>query len=235
MEGRIWDDVADTDEMRAMPESVSHVTGDNIVLGASTSLLHTAIVSPSWVMGISPSITHPTPITLPDLLQVVKGLGSGVIISKGINRLSFVHVKELARLYVALVDDALNRLRTGQHDDMASLEAWGPKAYYFGANMETSFLELMRDHVLPALKTYEAPYPLSDEINQITLAEALESVMERLGDDAKPDQNRWRVEQYAVPMRARGTRAEEVLNLQWAGGDAGISEAIRLFLQLEMQ
>lgn len=227
----MWDDVADIDEIRALPESALHVSMDNIVLGANTPLLHTAIVSPSWVMGVSPSATHPTPLTFPDLLQLVKSSDSGATISKGVNRLSFVNVQDLARLYTSRVGDALKRLQTGVHDMDGPVEVWGPKAYFFGGSIEASGRELMTEHLLPALKLSNASYPSSDEIKEITLDAALDAVLERLGADAKPEHNRWRVEQYAVSMRVRGSRAERAFGFEWTGGDAGIAEAVKAFFR----
>ncbi|KAH6658709.1 hypothetical protein BKA67DRAFT_656856 [Truncatella angustata] len=231
-EGRIWDDVANVDEIFALPNK-SHIPTDRIVLEANTALLHSAIVSPGFVTGVSPSSTHPTPLTFPDWLYVVKALDSGVTISKGVNRISFVDVKELGRLYTALVGDALKRLQGGQYGT-EEIAVWGPKSYYFGKNLEVSAREFMIVHLIPALKKYGAPYPSSEEVKEATTKTILRVIMERLGlagDVNAERSNSYRADVLGVNMRITGTRATKALGFAWADGDAGIDEAVRAFLR----
>ena len=224
VEGRIWDDVADVEDILALLKI------NNLVTEANTDLLHTAMVAPAVVTGVSPSVTHPTPLIFPDLLQVVKALNSGFTISKGINRIGFVEVKELGRLYTALVSDALIRIG-GEPYNVAKVDVWGPKAYYFGQNMEASMKEFMSGHLLPALQKYGAPFARSDEIRNVTFDTVLDAILERLGPGAKASSNSWRAIVYGANMRVRGTRAREALGFEWAGDDAGIADAVGTFLR----
>ncbi|KAH9883279.1 hypothetical protein F4778DRAFT_737687 [Xylariomycetidae sp. FL2044] len=242
VEGRVWDDVAHIEELLALAQAAR--ASNRLVAAANTAFLRTAVVAPCWVMGASPSsATHPTPLTFPDLLYIVKALDAGFTIAKGVNRASFVDVRELGRLYAALVGDALRRLlAAGEHQQEGArdeteteeeAEAWGPKAYYFGENMEASMREFMRDHLVPALRASgdAAAYPSTDEIKEITIDVALDAVLGRLGEGAKASSNRWRVLVYGANMRARGTRAQKALGFEWSrGGDAGIAEGVRAFV-----
>ncbi|KAK3312249.1 hypothetical protein B0H66DRAFT_644513 [Apodospora peruviana] len=254
-EARAWDDVSDIDDILAIPDSLTHAATDRIVRSANTlsPLLHTAIVSPSFITGISPSAKRPTPLIFPDWLHVVKTLGSGLVVNGGLNRSTFVDVRQLARLYVCLVGDGLERLSSaskanGQHEKNATgttsdvVETWGPRAYYFAASLEVSMREFMTDILLPALKKHGAPYIKSttDLKNLRGTNTAADIIMERHG--AGLGAELWSghiAEGFGVNMRVRGTRAEKVFEgFRWQegkefGGDAGIDEAVGLFLDLE--
>lgn len=251
---RVWDDIQDLDAIRSQPDSATHAVTDRIVRSANTELLHTAIVSPPYVTGLSSSKTHPAPLTFPDIFHVIKTLGAGVTVAEGTNRTTFVHVRELAKLYVSLVENALGRLAKPSDDDYKTPESgeeekeeepvhggdgdvavWGPEAYYFAANLEISFHDLMGDILLPAIKKHEKGEPSilksSSEIKQVPIQTVVDAVLGRLGGvDGAELWSSHIADGFGVNMRIRGTRAEKALGITWQGGDAGLEEAVAGFL-----
>ena len=101
--------------------------------------IKTAIISPGFVVGRSPSLTHAAPITFPYLLRAIRDLGGfGFVSGEGRNVTSFVDTGVLAGLYVALVGDALRILASfssasSSADGSASASAGGGGAVNGGA------------------------------------------------------------------------------------------------------
>ncbi|KAM7207854.1 hypothetical protein V8F20_001896 [Naviculisporaceae sp. PSN 640] len=256
-EARTWDDVADIDDILAL-QNVTHATSDHIVQSANklSPLLHTALVSPTFVSGISPSRKRPTPLIFPDWLHVIETLGAGVTINGGRNVTTFVEVKKLARLYVHLVEDALERLSSPSSSaapDGLFLETWGPKAYYFAASLEIPFHALTADILLPALKKHGASYMTGEEGPKITDLSSTKPAAELIAKRhvGEPGAEIWSAhiaEGFGINMRVRGSRAEKAFGLKgfrWvdgsdtivfskeAGNDADLEESVRVFLKLE--
>lgn len=75
-EARWWDDVADVAELSSLEEAHTHAVTDRIVRDAASDV-HVAIVSPGFVGGLSPSLEHPTPITMPAIMTTARAFGSG--------------------------------------------------------------------------------------------------------------------------------------------------------------
>jgi len=105
---------------------------------ATASNVNVAIISPVVVYGVGPSIEHPLPLTIPDLMNAVDSMKSGWTIGSGHNISGYVHVLDIARLYVLLVSNALTPSSFVQESDV-----WGPKAYYFASSEELSFQDYM--------------------------------------------------------------------------------------------
>jgi hypothetical protein len=207
--GQVWDDVADFENL---PVNTSHTATDQLVASASIGNVYTATVSPPWVVGVSLSQAHATPLTFPDLMQVISQHGSGFTVCEGENKTSFVDVNALAKLYIALVNNALEVLDSGG-SAAVDHNIWGPQAYFFFVSFEMSFLEFIRDEIVAALKKYEIPILKSMDIKQLSLKEATAAVMSRQGAGGEL----WSghiAEMFGVSMRLRGTRALKYLGLR---------------------
>ena len=88
--------------------------------------IKTAIISPCFVVGRSPSATHAAPITFPYLLRAIRDLGGvGFVCGRGWNVTSFIDTTVLAGLYVALVGDALRILGSASASASASTSISG--------------------------------------------------------------------------------------------------------------
>ncbi|KAK4208256.1 hypothetical protein QBC37DRAFT_453408 [Rhypophila decipiens] len=265
-DARTWDDVTDIDDILALPDTVTHAIPDRIVQSAAEKLnplLHTAMVSPTFVSGISPSVKRPTPLIFPDWIHVIKTLGAGATINGGKNRTTFVEVKKLARLYTLLVGDALARLGLSLSSTSSPsatsksevVETWGPKAYYFAASLEIPFDKFMCDIFLSALKKHGASY-LEEEVEIKDLpATKIVADMVATRHVGEPGAEIWSshiAEGFGINMRVRGSRAEKVFGGQgfsWTdntdgkpesiefdkqiGNDAALEESVRVFLEIE--
>ncbi|GKT47667.1 uncharacterized protein ColSpa_07848 [Colletotrichum spaethianum] len=176
-DARWWDDIADIRDISAF-KSVddTHAVTDNIVRDAAPDV-NVAIVSPGFVGGMSPSIEHPTPITMPAILLTARAFKSGWQIAEGENTHAWIHVLDLARMYLILVGKAI---------DVASeskpFSIWGPDAYYFGTSEDISFGNFMR-HLVHVIKDQEVIE--STEIKSVSVAEAARASI--AGSDYNPN------------------------------------------------
>jgi len=92
---------------------------------AASPSVNVAIISPTAIYGLSPSTEHPAPLTLPEVLNTISKVPGGFVVSAGENLQSYVHVLDLARLYLLLVSYAIDA-----KESEAGLDLWGPKAYF---------------------------------------------------------------------------------------------------------
>ena len=105
---------------------------------AASPSVNVAIISPAIVYGLSPSIEHPVPLTVPVVLNTISKVPGGFVVSAGENLQNYIHVLDLARLYLLLVSYAIDT-----KESEAGLDLWGPKAYYFGAKEELASADFM--------------------------------------------------------------------------------------------
>lgn len=168
--------------------------------------------------------------------------------------MTFVPAKKLARLYVHLVGDALERLSSpGSFTPAGKIETWGPKAYYFAASLETSFSTFMSDILLPALKKHGASYLQGEEVKEIkdlpsTKPAADLIVARHVGEPGAEIWSSHIAEGFGINMRVRGSRAEKVFGAKgfsWVAGggsivfakgggdDAELEDSVRVFMSLQ--
>lgn len=220
-EGRIWDDVADIDEILALDQSYTHVPTDNLVRSAAGDT-HVAIVSPVGIGGISPSTEHPAPLTTGPLLSTARAFGSGFQIARGENESGWVHVLDLARAMLLLVDNALDALllagggggdtttTTAQPAEPAGFPLWGAGAYYFVRSEDISFHDLQAA-LAPALRRHGVV--ASEEIRSVTHTQAARTCLagssEFDPDAPLPPPDSWVIHLatwFGINMRVRAAR-----------------------------
>ncbi|KAL1865032.1 hypothetical protein Daus18300_007379 [Diaporthe australafricana] len=244
--GRIWDDVADIDEILSLDESHTHMHTDNLVRAASAAV-HVAILSPVGIGGISPSLEHPVPLTTGPLLSTARAFGSGFQIAEGENESGWVHALDLARAFLLLVDNALEALAGGgggggataqQPAEPAGFPLWGPKAYYFVRAEDVSFHDLQAA-LAPAL--HRCGVIPSGEIKSVTHIQAARALLAgstELDPDAPlPPPDSWAMHLatwYGINMRVR---SERLAALGWKPLEKSVLEdwdvAIQEFLRKE--
>ena len=108
--------------------------------------MNIAIIAPAGVYGIGPSPEHPTFLMLPDIVSNLRKVNGGFVIGRGANLQSWVHVLDLASMYVTLLDDAF------RDSAKANPQLWGVDAYYFAVDEEFTFREYAEAIVPLALK-----------------------------------------------------------------------------------
>lgn len=235
-DARWWDDVTDIEELSAQGEARTHAVTDRIVRNAAGAV-NVAIVSPSYVGGLSPSVEHPTPITTPALVVTARAFGSGFQIARGENAHAWVHVLDLARIYMVLVDDALAALAGapgvgagGAEGPGGGLPLWGAEAYYFGAGEVVTFGDFMR-RLVPVLHGHGVIG--STEIRSVNVTEAARISLAgpdgQYGgaDAAAAAADSWAMHisiMYGINMRVKASRIER---LGWKPEQGSVMDSLQ--------
>lgn len=182
-DARLWDDVADIAELSSLNERYTHAITDKIVREAAITDVNISIVSPGFVGGLSPSIEHPTPITTPAILTTARAFNSGFQIAPGLNQSAWIHVMDLADIFLMLVDDAL---AAGQSKAAAAAPwpLWGPEAYYFGVAENIQFRDFMKA-LAPVLK--QKGVIADDKIESVSVKDAARISLAGPGGEYDPD------------------------------------------------
>lgn len=157
------------DEILALDQSYTHIPTDNLVRRASAEGVHVAIFSPTGIGGIGPSLEHPIPLTTGPLLTTARAFGSGFQIAGGENESGWVHVLDLARAMLLLIDNALDALsvpnKTAEPAEPAGFPLWGTRAYYFVSVEDIAFHDLQAA-LVPSLRRHGVI--ASGEIKSVT-------------------------------------------------------------------
>ncbi|KAB8293336.1 hypothetical protein EYC80_007660 [Monilinia laxa] len=200
---KVWDDLVEIQKLNSFPSTAIHATSDSLVFAAAKDT-NVAIVSPTIVYGLSPSPLHPTPFTLPSALDSIARLNSGFTISSGANIQGYIHVLDIAKIYLSLINDALQ-------ESASNPKKWGPESYYFAVSDELSFKEYMTCFISHISKH---PYSLIQKtrIKELPLSEAIEVV------------GRSNTTFFGVNMRVKSTRAKEVLG--WVPREKMVREGL---------
>lgn len=222
--GRIWDDVLDFDDL---PPDATHGPTDKQVAAANTYTLHTAIVSPPFVVGRSPSRAHAVPTTFPDWMHVIRGLGGVFVVEAGENITGFADTESLAGLYLALLNDALDIIKGKKS---VREEVWGPRAYYFVSDLEVSFREFNEKWLLPSLKRCGGDALVGDgQVKSVVVDKVVDLILGRLGSGLAANiRSRDIAEGFGTSMRIRGTRAKKFLGYHGVEGLPGLEDAVKL-------
>ncbi|KAF2685875.1 NAD(P)-binding protein, partial [Lentithecium fluviatile CBS 122367] len=133
---KIWSDIVDINLITTMPPARYHQRTDQLVRDKS-GRVNVAIVSPTVVYGLSDSTENQVPITIRDIVATTKEISAGFTLAQGKNILGYVHVHDLADIYVRLFADAVKGARRSDQ------RLWGPHAYYFANGEELSFAAYM--------------------------------------------------------------------------------------------
>ncbi|KAK8109160.1 hypothetical protein PG984_014961 [Apiospora sp. TS-2023a] len=181
---KVWDDVEDNEQLVSMPDTAVHRVTDKLVLSAAPHV-NVAIMSPAGVTGISPSVGHPLPITMPALFQCVRAFRSAFMIGEGANAVGMIHVRDFARIHMVLIDDALTTIAGNNNTDSPPppFPIWGEKAYYFASAVDTLYRRDWFAGLAPLLEKHGVVS--SREVKSVTTAEVARRVL--FGDNYDPD------------------------------------------------
>lgn len=123
----IYDDWDGINTVTSLPDFAPHRTVDKIVIAASHGALKTAIVCPPCIYGPGRGPGNQRSIQLPTLASMTLSEKHGVKVRSGKVYWSNVHVQDLSRVFLRLVEYAA----TGDEGP-----TWGPQGYYFAENGE---------------------------------------------------------------------------------------------------
>lgn len=204
--------------------------------------INVSIIAPGIIGGVSPSISHPYPLTTEQLVQAARAMKSGFQIERGENQLGFVHVLDLAQMYMLLIDDALgslsgsNATATTEHP----IPPWGPHAHYFGVTENIRFSELMRNGLVPVM--FENGIIESTEVVSTSASKVARAILYGDGydpDGPPPPPDSWALHVAAALGLNMRIVAARMAKLGWkpVQGSAVRSyvDAIPLYLRLEKE
>lgn len=202
---KVWDDIEDIERITTMPPGRYHQAADQLVRDGAANV-NAALVSPTVVYGCSVSTENQIPITIRDIVATARELSAGFTITQGKNFLPFVHVDDLADIYVRLFADAAKE---------AAFDArlWGPHAYYFATSEELSFAEYMEAIV----KVLRGKNVISVDVIKRIGPESNLSDQEIVNKTAA-------IHGYGTNLRVRSSRAETLLG--WRSKQPSVKETL---------
>lgn len=234
-DARLWDDLTDVAELSAMEAKYTHAVTDRIVREAAADGINVAIMSPGYVGGLSPSIEHPTFITLPALLNTARAFNSGFQIEGGRNQCAWIDVNDLADMFMILINDAL----AGGVKTLDGQPLWGTEAYYFGVFENIPFREFM-EALAPVFERHGAIS--SSEIQSVDVVAAARISLAGPGGEydplaPPPPPDSWAIHianGYGINMRLKASRMEK---LGWKPEKGSVKKsfgrAVAQYLELE--
>ncbi|KAI5783593.1 hypothetical protein EDC01DRAFT_212288 [Geopyxis carbonaria] len=131
-----YSDIADLHTLTSWdPAGHIHRDVDTVVLAAPASV-NTAIVCPPMIYGAGTGSGNTKSMQVPWLIAAILRAGHGFKVGRGLNRWNSVHVRDLAKVYLALTEAAV---AGGAGAD------WNADGYYFAENGEFCWGELAQE------------------------------------------------------------------------------------------
>jgi nucleoside-diphosphate-sugar epimerase len=106
---KIWSDIDDIDAICSLPDTALHRKVDKLIQDAAAKhgdRLKCAIVCPPAICGAGKGLGRVQSVLLPLFFAEIERRGSAFYIRSGTNAWSWVHINDLMKIYVALVEDA---------------------------------------------------------------------------------------------------------------------------------
>jgi nucleoside-diphosphate-sugar epimerase len=121
---RIWDDVADLQEITAFDHNIVHAITDQLVLNeGNENAVRTAVVCPPMVYGKGNGPVKTTSMQLPWLVEAITKRGKAFTVGEGKHHVSVIHVKDLVDALIFLTEQAL--------DPSCGKANWGSEGVYY--------------------------------------------------------------------------------------------------------
>lgn len=136
---KVYNDWEGVGEVLALPDEAMHMNVDRAIMNAAAEnpQLRTAIVAPPLIYGTSNNKHGARARSGPSqyVVDILKR-GRGFYIGVGKSRWNTVHINDLARLFVLLVEQAL---QDGGH------ASWGSESYYFAEDGDVTWVHFATD------------------------------------------------------------------------------------------
>ncbi|KAK2025303.1 NAD(P)-binding protein [Colletotrichum zoysiae] len=160
-----YHDIRDIDRILNFPDEALHRNVDKIVLAANSPAVRIAVVAPPTIYGTGRGPINRRSIQVPALAQATLEKGFAPVIPPGKTEWDNVHVHDLARFFVTLVE------ATQDGSKNADPEIFGPRAYYFVESGTHVWSQVAKQIADEAHKQGYLPAPLTKEV---TMKEALQ-------------------------------------------------------------
>lgn len=132
---KVYDDLDHVDEVTNLPDEAWHRNVDKAVLDGGSMDVRTAIICPCCIYGLGTSPGKCVSWQIPQLARWTLTRGKGLMVNQGQTHWNNVHVLDLAKLYLLLVEEALK--------PNGGKATWGSDGYYFAENGEHVCLSLL--------------------------------------------------------------------------------------------
>lgn len=156
---KVWDDIADYEEITTFDHSHFHASFDQLILAEGKKGMRTVVFAPPMIYGKGDGIKKWS-FGTKMAADAIKKRGRSFKIGEGKSVISGVHVKDIADMLLRFAEDAL--------EDGGKVE-WGERGYYFAVGGEYVFGEII-DAVTKEM--YKRGLIESEEIDNITVEEA---------------------------------------------------------------
>ena len=162
---RVWDDIADLQEITSFDHKIIHAITDQLVIQeGKTNGVRTAIAIPPMVYGKGNGPVKTTSMQLPWLVEAITKRGKAFTVGEGKQHVSAVHVKDLADALSLLTEQALN-----PSDGTAT---WGAEGMYYveaGSQVFVHVVEFIgkQMHEKGMISTAEVDHLSAEDASQI--------------------------------------------------------------------
>ncbi len=119
-----YNDLTDTDAVRAVIKKNAGRTVDNLVLAQAPEIVRTALIAGPIIHGVGNGPVNTRSIQAPEIARVTLQRGKAPVIGKGLNVWGAVHIHDLGDLFVLLLDAAIS-----ENNDV-----WNENGLYFPEN-----------------------------------------------------------------------------------------------------
>ena len=160
---KVFDDIADIEEIRSFPDYAPHRPVEKIVLAGHESngtTLHTAIVCPPTIVGEGRGPGNRQSIQLPLLARTALKRKIALYVGPGEAYLTSVHVSDLSNLFLRLFDATVVR---------SDSVTWDEEGYYFANAEEHRWGEISKRIAVEAHQQGLIP---TQDVASITIDEA---------------------------------------------------------------
>lgn len=211
---KVYDDWEGIGEVTSLPDYASHRNVDKVILAAGTdtgSRVKTAIVCPPTIYGQGRGPGNQRSIQVPELSRLTLERKKGIQIGAGRTYWSTIHVQDLSRCYLALVEAAV---------DNGGNATWGHEGYYFTENGQHIWGETARI-VASTAKDQGFLTSDEDEIEIVTLS----------GDEANQQLRPHASYMWGTNSRCKAIRARKLLG--WSPKEKSLNEDIAETVRIE--
>lgn len=136
---KVWSDVHDIDLIRSLPDEALHRNTEKILHSTAEKQgdrIKIAIICPPDIYGKGKGLVKTSSAYVPLFVNHIKKTGEAPLIyGEGANTRSWVHVNDLMRLYLHIIEAAASG---------GGNATWGKEGYYFASTHETSQLSVAR-------------------------------------------------------------------------------------------
>lgn len=165
---KIWSDLAtsDLDEIRSLPDGALHRNTEKILHHTAreySDRIHVAIMCPPDIYGRGHGLVKTASALLPFFVAEARKRGHVFYVNEGTNVRSWVHINDLMRVYLRVVDAAAS------NDAQTVQRFFGKNGYHFAATQEHSHMDVAKavGEILAARGVIESPEPVEIALSEL--------------------------------------------------------------------